>query len=176
MAVPPIVIKAALTAATDKRFWKVVAIIITAILMPIILFILMIAAMFSGVETANNNLLDYSFAGVSIPAEFTEEQRSTIEDMQDWLDELDEIIAEKDEDISLDGNMVRAAFYCLNFGGELDENFDFNKFCECFEDTEYGELETALKAVSEEFPEYEINENLNYSIGKVYNYLNGEAV
>ncbi len=43
MAVPPIVIKAALTAATDKRFWKVVAIIITAILMPIILFILMIA-------------------------------------------------------------------------------------------------------------------------------------
>jgi len=177
MAVPPIVIKAALTAATDKRFWKVVAIIITAILMPIILFILMIAAMFSGVETANNNLLDYSFAGASIPAEFTEEQRSTIENMREWLGELDEIIAEKekDEESSLDGNMVRAAFYCLNFGGELDEGFDFEVFCECFEDTEYRGLETALKAVLEEFPQYEINENLIYSVGKVYDYLNGEA-
>ena len=178
MAVPPIVIKAALTAATDKRFWKVVAIIITAILMPIILFILMIAAMFSGVETANNNLLDYSFAGVSIPAEFTEEQRGAIEDMREWLGELDEIIAEKekDEECSLDGNMVRAAFYCLNFASELDEDFDFEDFCECFEDKEYEELKVALEDVSEEFPEYEINENLNYSIGKVYNYLNGEAV
>ena len=177
MAVPPIVIKAALTAATDKRFWKVVAIIITAILMPIILFILMIAAMFSGVETANNNLLDYSFAGASIPAEFTEEQRGAIKDMRDWLGELNEIIAEKekDEECSLDGNMVRAAFYCLNFASDLDENFDFKVFCECFEDTEYGELETALKAVSEGFPEYEITGNLIYSIGKVYDYLNGEA-
>jgi len=177
VAVSPVIIKLALTAATDKRFWKVVAIIITAILMPIILFILMIAAMFSGVETANNNLLDYSFAGVSIPAEFTEEQRGAIEDMRDWLGELDEIIAEKedDEERSLDGNMVRAAFYCLNFGGELDEDFNFEVFCECFEDTKYGELETALKAVSEEFPEYEITENLIYSVGKVYDYLNGEA-
>lgn len=177
MAVPPIVIKAAITAATDKRFWKVVAIIITAILMPIILFILMIATMFSGVETANNNLLDYSFAGASIPAEFTEEQRGAIKDMRDWLDELDEIIAEKekDEECSLDGNMVRAAFYCLNFGGELNEDFDFKVFCECFEDTKYEELETALKAVSEGFPEYEITGNLIYSIGKVYDYLNGEA-
>ncbi len=66
--------------------------------MPIILFILMIAAMFSGVETANNNLLDYSFAGASIPAEFTEEQRGAIEDMREWLGELDEIIAEKEKD------------------------------------------------------------------------------
>ena len=178
MAVPPIVIKAALTAATDKRFWKVVAIIITAILMPIILFILMIAAMFSGVETANNNLLDYSFAGASIPAEFTEEQHGAIEDMREWLGDLDEIIAEKekDEEHSLDGNMVKAAFYCLNFGGELDEDFDFKVFCECFEDTEYEELETALQAVSEEFSEYDITGNLIYSIGKVFDYLNGEAV
>ncbi len=177
MAVPPIVIKAALTAATDKRFWKVVAIIITAILMPIILFILMIAAMFSGVETANNNLLDYSFAGASIPAEFTEEQRGAIKDMRDWLGELNEIIAEKekDEECSLDGNMVRAAFYCLNFASELDEDFDFKVFCECFEDTEYEELETALQAVSEEYPQYQITGNLIYSIGKVYDYLNGEA-
>jgi hypothetical protein len=173
VAVPPIVIKAALTAATDKRFCKVVAIIITAILMPIILFILMIAAMFSEVETANNNLLDYSFAGASIPAEFTEEQRSAIKDMREWLGELDEIIAEKekDEECSLDRNMVRAAFYCLNFGGEPDENFDFEVFCGCFEDTESDDLNSALEKVSEVFPQYEISDELRVCIGKVYDYL-----
>ena len=30
--------------------------------------------------------------------------------------------------------MVKAVFYCLNFGGELDEDFDFEAFCECFDD------------------------------------------
>ncbi len=174
MAVPPIVIKAALTAATDKRFWKVVAVLIAALLAPIIIVVMMIASLVSGVETANNNLLDYSFAGASIPAEFTEEQRGAIKDMREWLGELDEIIAEKEKDevCSLDGNMVRAAFYCLNFASDLDEDFDFKVFCKCFEDKENEELKVALEDVSEEFPEYEINENLNYSIGKVYDYLN----
>ena len=176
MAVSPIVIKLAITAATDKRFWKAVAVLIAALLAPIIIVVMMIASLFSGVETANNNLLDYSFAGKPIPLSFNDEQRGAIKDMRDWLDELDEIITEKekDEECSLDGNMVRAAFNCLNFASDLDEDFDFEDFCECFEDTEYEELETALQAVSEEFPEYEINENLNYSIGKVYDYLNGK--
>ncbi len=176
MAVSPIVIKAALTAATDKRFWKAVAVLIAALLAPIIIVVMMIASLVSGVETANNNLLDYSFTGKHIPLSFNDEQRGAIKDMRDWLNELDEIIAEKekDEECSLDGNMVRAAFYCLHFASELDEDFDFEDFCECFEDKEYEELKVALEDVSEEFPEYEINENLNYSIGKVYDYLSGK--
>ncbi len=176
MAVSPIVIKAALTAATDKRFWKAVAVLIAAILAPIIIVVMMIASLVSGVETANNNLLDYSFTGKHIPLSFNDKQRGAIKDMRDWLDELDEIIAEKekDEECSFDGNMVRAAFYCLNFASELDEDFDFKVFCECFEDKEYEELKVALEDVLEEFPEYEINENLNYSIGKVYDYLSGK--
>lgn len=55
MAVSPVVIKAIVTAATDKRTWKALAIMLAAIFMPLILLILMIAAMFSGVETANND-------------------------------------------------------------------------------------------------------------------------
>ena len=126
MAVSPVVIKAVVTAATDKRTWKVLAILLAAIFMPLILLIFMIAAMFSGVETANNDLLDYSFVGTSMPSEFTDEQRGVIEDMREWLGELDKIISEKEnnEDCSLDRNMVRAAFYCLNFSGELAEEFD----------------------------------------------------
>lgn len=177
MAVPPIVIKAALTAATDKRAWKVVAVLIAAILMPIIIIILMIASIFSGSESANNNLLDYSFAGAAIPSEFTDEQRGAIEDMREWLGELNDIISEKenDEECSLDGDMVRAAFYCLNFGGELGENFDFGQFCECFDGLTFEQLDTALQNISERFPQYEITGNITYSIPKVYEYLNGEA-
>ncbi len=177
MAVSPVVIKAIVTAATDKRTWKALAILLAAIFMPLILLILMIAGMISGVESANNDLMDYSFAGVEIPAEFTDEQREVIEDMREWLGELNDIISEKenDEEYSLDGDMVRAAFYCLNFGGELDEDFDFGQFCECFDGLTFEQLDTALQNVSEDFPQYEITGNIAYSIQKVYEYLNGEA-
>lgn len=175
MAVSPVVIKAIVTAATDKRTWKALAILLAAIFMPLILLILMIAAMFSGVESANNDLLDYSFVGASMPSEFTDEQREMIENMQEWLGELDEIISEKknNEECSLDGNMVRAAFYCLNFGAELDEEFDYGAFCDCFDGLTFEQLETALQNVSEKFPQYLITENIEYSIPKVYEYLNG---
>lgn len=94
--------------------------------------------------------------------------------MRDWLDELDEIIdeKEKDEECSLDGNLVRAAFYCLNFGGELDEDFDYETFCDCFENLTIEQLETALQNVSERFPQYEITAYLSCEIAKVYEYLN----
>lgn len=175
MAVSPVVIKAVVTAATDKRTWKVLAILLAAIFMLLILLIFMIAAMFSGVETANNDLLDYSFVGTSMPSEFTDEQRGVIEDMREWLGELDKIISEKEnnEDCSLDRNMVRAAFYCLNFGGELAEEFDYEAFCDCFDGLSFEQLKTALQNVSEEFPQYIITGNIEYSIPKVYEYLNG---
>lgn len=174
MAVSPVVIKAIVTAATDKRTWKALAILLAAIFMPLILLILMIAGMVSGVESANNNLLDYSFAGSEIPAEFTDEQRGAIEDMREWLGELNDIISEKenDEECSLDGDMVRAAFYCLNFGGELGEDFDFGQFCECFDGLTFEQLDTALHNVSESFSQYEVTETLTYLVQQVYGYLN----
>ncbi len=178
MAVSPVVIKAIVTAATDKRTWKVVGIIIAVILLPFILLIMMIAGMVSGVESANNELLDYSFVGTAMPNNFTDEQRGVIEDMRDWLGELNNIISEKEnnEDCSLDGNMVRAAFYCLNFGAELDEDFNYGAFCDCFDELTIEQLDMALQNVSEHFPQYIITENIVYSIPKVYEYLNGKEV
>lgn len=176
MAVSPAMVKVIVTAATDKRTWKVVGIIIAMILLPLILLIMMIAGMVSGVESANYELLDYSFAGTAMPDNFTDEQRGVIDNMRDWLGKLDEIISEKenDEECSLDGDMVRAAFYCLNFGGELDEDFDYGAFCECFENVEIGDIGSALQSVSEQFPQYEITENVRYSIPQVYEHLTGK--
>ncbi len=53
MAVSSAVIKAIATAATDKRTWKALAILLAAIFMPLILLILMIAGMVLWVESAN---------------------------------------------------------------------------------------------------------------------------
>ena len=178
MAVSPVVIKAVITAATDKRTWKALAILLAAIFMPLILLILMIAGMVSGVESANNDLLDYCFKGSSISQEFTDEQQEIIDNMRSGLGELDEVIIEKennDEDSSLDGNMVRAAFYCLNFGDELGEDFDYETFCECFDELSFYQLETALQNVLEQFPQYEITGNAAQYIKTVYDYLNGEV-
>lgn len=177
MGVSPAIIKILATAATDKRTRTIAAAIIAAIFIPTILQILMISSIVSSMEKANNSLLDCSFAGAKIPDNFTVEQRCAVENMRNWLGELDEIIdeKEKDEECSLDGNLVRAAFYCLNFGGELDEDFDYKTFCGCFEDLTVEQLETALQNFSERFPQYKITAYLSCGIAKVYEYLNGKG-
>lgn len=88
------------------------------------ILILLICSLVSGTESAHQTLLEYSFKGVSISEDCSEEQREMVEDMCDWLEELDSVIAEKEDKYSLDENMVKAVFYCLNFGGRLDEDFD----------------------------------------------------
>ena len=171
MAVPVVVVKAIAVAATDKRVWKVVAVLLAALLMPIIILILLICSLVSGTESANQSLLDYSFKGVSISQDFTDEQHKVVEDMRDWLAELDTLIAENENGYSLDGDMVRAVFYCLNFGGSLDEYFDYELFCECFDSMTIDRLDEALQNISKKFPQYEITENLKTAVQNVYVYL-----
>ena len=173
MAVHPIVIKAIATAATDKRTWHIIAILIAALLMPIIITVLLVASLFAGTQSANRDLLDYSFKNKLIPLSFTAEQRGAIRDMRGWLGDLDDAI--KDYDGSLDRDLVRAVFYCLQFGSELqtddDDDFDYEKFCECFEDLPYDEFEKIAENLRDEFPQYEITYNLSYAAGNVYEYL-----
>ena len=147
------------------------AVLIAAILMPIIIVILMICALVSGTENANQNLLDYSFKGVSISQDFTDEQRGAIENMRDWLAKLDTVIAENEDEYSLDGNMVRAVFYCLQFGKDIVADFDYNGFCECFDGLTMEQLDEALQNISEKFPQYSITENQKTAIQNVYLYL-----
>ncbi len=171
MAVPVVVVKAIAVAATDKNVQKIVAVIIAALLMPIIIVILMICALVSGTESANQSLLDYSFKGVSMSQEFNDEQRGAVENMRDWLTELNTVIAENESGYSLDGDMVRAVFYCLQFGVEITADFDYDGFCECFDGLNIEQLDEALQNISEKFPQYEITENLRTAVQNVYEYL-----
>ena len=171
MAVPVVVLKAVATAATSKKGRNVIAVLIVALLMPIIIVILMICALVSGTESANQSLLDYSFKGASISQDFNDEQRNAIENMRDWIAELDTAIAEKEDEYSLDGNMVRAVFYCLQFGAEIAAEFDYDSFCECFDELTMERLDEALQNISEKFPQYSIMENQKTAIQNVYLYL-----
>ncbi len=171
MAVPVVVVKAIATIATDKKARNAVLVLIAAILMPIIILILLICSLVSGMESANKSLLDYSFKGVSISEDFNDEQRGAVEDMRDWLAELDSVIAEMESEYSLDADMVKAVFYCLNFGGSIDEGFDYKLFCECFDGLTVLQLDEALENVSEQFPQYEITEDVMVAAEKVYKYL-----
>ena len=171
MAVPVVVAKVIATAATDKNVQKIVAVIIAALLMPLLIVILMICSLISGTESANQSLLDYSFKGVSISQDLTDEQRGAVEDMRNWLAELDEIIAEKENEYSLDEDMVKAVFYCLQFGAEIAEAFDYDSFCECFDGLTMNQLDVALQNISEKFPQYGITENHKTAVQNVYKYL-----
>ena len=170
MAVPVVVLKAVATAATNKKGRNVLAVLIAAILMPIIIVILMICALVSGTENANQNLLDYSFKGVSISQDFTDEQRGAIENMREWLKKLNTEITDNEE-YSLDGDMVRAVFYCLQFGTEIAADFDYDSFCKCFDRLAMEQLDEALQNISEKFPQYSITENQETAIQNVYLYL-----
>lgn len=173
MAVPVVVAKAILLGATDKKARNIFAVIIAAALTPFIAIILIVLSIFGGVEDANKSLLDYSFTDAYIPADFNDEQRKAIENMREQLAELDTAIAEKEEN-SLDGNMVRAVFYSLQFGAEISENeniFDYHGFCNCFEGLTIEQLDAVLENVSASFPQYEITENHKQMIQKVYEYL-----
>lgn len=171
MAVPVVVVKAIAVAATDKNVQKIVAVIIAALLMPIIIVILMICALVSGTESANQSLLDYSFKGVSMSQEFNDEQRGAVENMRDWLTELNTVIAENESGYSLDGDMVRAVFYCLQFGTKIAADFDYDGFCECFDGLTIEQLDEALQNIKEGFPQYQITENIKTTIQNVYLYL-----
>lgn len=171
MAVPVVVIKAIAVATTDKRVWKVIAVIIAALLMPIIIVILMICALISGTESANQSLLDYSFKGASISRDFNDEQQNAIKNMRDWLAELDTVIAENENGYSLDGDMVRAVFYCLQFGTEIAADFDYNSYCECFDGLTMDQFDEVLQNITEDFPQYQITDNLKTAIQNVYLYL-----
>ena len=116
MAVPPIVIKAIATAATDKRTWEFIAMLIAAV--PVILCVMSVAILVTGAESSSVSLLEYSFNSEELPSGVSEEQRQAVENMRFWLVELDEEITEYPDSGSLDENLVKAVFYCVNIGGE----------------------------------------------------------
>ena len=110
--------------ATDKRTWKVVGVILAAILTPFILMIFAICSMLAATASHNNTAVELTFFGGTIPGSVPAEYRGYILDMRSCFAVLDEVIAEMDESIKdednedgrLDANRVKAVFYALYFG------------------------------------------------------------
>lgn len=114
-------VKAAIAAATDKRTWKAVCVLIAAILTPFILVIVMILSLLSGTSQHNNAAIDLCFnggvAGSSVPAEYT----VYIEDMSGCFSVLDQAIADTEAGMNggtLDNVRIKSIFYSLYFGAK----------------------------------------------------------
>ena len=174
MAAGAIIAKVAATVLSDKKGREIVMILITAILMPIILLVLMVISIFSGTANTNVSLIDCCFKNAAIPSSFTDEQKAVIEDMRTQLESIDKIIADKENAADYDANMVKAVFYCLQFGAEPsedDEEFDLELFCDCFEGIPYSEIDDAYENISENFPDLEVTDNVKFGVENIYKYL-----
>ena len=114
-------VKTAIAAATDKRTWKVVGVVIAAILTPFILIIVMIMSLLSGTADHNNSAVDLSFHGSSISSQVPAEYRQYIEDMRGSFSDLDSAVSEITpmiESGSIDSTRMKSIFYSLYFGAE----------------------------------------------------------
>ena len=174
MAAGAIIAKVAGAVLTNEKGRELVLVLITAILMPIILLLLVWIPLLSGTADANVTLVDRCFNGAAIPAEFTEEPCEAIEYMRLQLDSIDKIIADKENADDYDANMVKAVFYCLQFGAEpseFDEEFDLELFCCCFEGIPYPEIEQAYENISESFRDMEVTDNVKTGVENIYKYL-----
>jgi len=130
-------VKAAIAAATDKRTWKVIGVILAAIMTPFILVIVMILSLLSGTSEHNNAAIDLCFNGgvaaSTVPSEYT----TYIEDMSGCFSVLDQAISDAEAELegsTLDNVRIKAIFYSLYFGAEnlSLSNADARAFVECF--------------------------------------------
>ena len=178
MAAGAIIAKVAATVLSNKKGREIVMILITAILMPIILLVLMVISIFSGTANTNVSLIDCCFKNAAIPSSFTDEQKTVIEDMRSQLESIDKIIADKENAADYDANMVKAVFYCLQFGARSslnDEVFDMELFCKCLEGISFSEIDDVYENISENFPDLDVTDNVKMGVENIYKYLTEEV-
>jgi hypothetical protein len=127
-------VKAAITAATDKRTWKAVGVILAAILTPFILIVVMITSLLSGAAEHNNSAVQLTFHGGTISDKVPEDYRQYIKEMQSSFTNLDTAIAKivPITEGSLDFMQVKAIFYSLYFGAGSLKEVDCQAFEDCF--------------------------------------------
>lgn len=127
-------VKAAMAAAIDKRTWKVVGIILAAILTPFILIVVMIMSFLSGTANHNNTAIQLAFRGGIISEKVPEDYRQYIGDMQSDFLKLDSVITKLAPIIegNLDSTQIKAIFYSLYFGTDSLQGIDYQKFVDCF--------------------------------------------
>jgi len=130
-------VKATIAAATDKRTWKAVGIIIAAIMTPFILVIVMILSLLSGTSQHNNAAIDLCFNGGAAASSMPAEYAAYIEDMSGCFSALDKAVSEVEalmDGGALDNIRIKSIFYSLYFGAEnlsLSDT-EARAFVDCF--------------------------------------------
>lgn len=130
-------VKTAIAAASDKRTWKAVGVLIAAVLTPFVLIIVMIMSLLSGTAQHNDSAVDLVFNSGPISAQVPAEYRQYIEDMRNDFSALDGAVSEIAPQIKsgcIDATRVKSIFYSLYFGAEnlrMDKS-DYRKFTDAF--------------------------------------------
>ena len=116
-----LVVKAAASAAADKRVRKVIGAVIMAVLSPFILAIALICAILGGGADHNKAAFSYVLDGGYMPPEAPVEYREYLKDMRNCFAKLDTVIKEKNDELSggkLNSIRIKALFYAMQFGDE----------------------------------------------------------
>ena len=83
---------------------------------------------------------------------------------------------EEDDSVFYDENMVKAVFYCLQFGFRKDDliipDIDIGEFVEYFEDKTMDDLLVILNEIAADYEVYKITGNTGVAVKEIYNYLN----
>ena len=112
-------VKAVIALASDKRTWKGVGIILTAIATPFLLIAAVLCSMLYGTAKHNNAAVDLTFNGGVIPVSMPSEYREYITEMRSCFSSLDRAISEVESKMedgdSLDSVRVKAVFLCPLF-------------------------------------------------------------
>lgn len=132
-----IAIKAAITAAADKRTRKAVAILIAAILTPFILMTVMILSLLSGTSEHNIAAIDLCFNGGVVASSAPAEYRDYIGQMSECFSALDKAVSKVEAGMgegTLDSTRIKSVFYSLYFGVDslALSDAEARDFVDCF--------------------------------------------
>lgn len=130
-------VKAAIAAATGKKTWKAVGIIIAAIMTPFIFVIVMILSLLSGTSQHNNAAIDLCFNGGAAASSMPAEYAAYIEDMSGCFSALDKAVSDAEalmDGGALDNVRIKSVFYSLYFGADnlSLSDAEARAFVDCF--------------------------------------------
>ena len=137
MADPATITLAIRAAVSDRRTWKVIGVVIAAVLTPLILVIVMMLSLLSATADHNNSVIDLCFNGGGISSKMPENYAVYIKEMRKSFSEIDTTVADISAQIvvgKLDNTRIKAVFFSLFFGAENPDmdSPDCRAFVECF--------------------------------------------
>lgn len=155
--------KAVTTILSDEKTRKALGWVLVAILSPLILLIAFLCCLGSGAAQHNSAMMDYCFYGTpyvgEIPAEF-EGQMTAMRTAFSSLDSAVSSVNNLMESSGLDPIQVKAAFYVLCSGGELDTD----TLIQCFYTTEERTRTVTVTTTNEAGEEVEVEQEESYTV------------